>query len=117
MYNIYHDYECYIQYIQLSKEVLLKYHPRAEGPRVIFQQNFRGQLYILYIARIIMIYVIYFMSIFLLCNFSSHFEVGVQYTPTFLSMRSCNLWSPHALRLFLLLSLSFFVWLTGLLNN
>ena len=26
MYNIYHDYECYIQYIQLSKEVLLKYH-------------------------------------------------------------------------------------------
>ena len=48
--------------------------------------------------------------IFLLCNFSSHFEVGVQYTPTFLSMRSCNLWSPHALRLFLLVLLCVANW-------
>ena len=32
---IYNDYEVYIQYIQLSNEVLQKYYPRAAGPRVI----------------------------------------------------------------------------------
>ena len=59
IYQIYHDYEGYIQYIQLSLEVLLKYHPRAFGPRVMFQQNFLRQLYILYIALIIIIYIIH----------------------------------------------------------
>lgn len=62
MYVIYNDYEVYIQYIQLSKEVLLKYHPRAAGPRVIFQQNFRGQLYILYVHQIIIVYKIYVLT-------------------------------------------------------
>ena len=59
IYQIYNDYSGYIQYIQLSLEVLLKYHPQAFGPRVIFQQNFLGQLYILYIALIIIIYIIH----------------------------------------------------------
>ena len=36
--------------MQLSKEVLLKYHTRAIGPRVILLQNFRRQLYISYIC-------------------------------------------------------------------
>ena len=53
-YNIYHicnDYLVYIGSIQLSSEVLQKYHLR-----VIFLQNFQGQLYISYIHLIIIIY-------------------------------------------------------------
>ena len=99
MYNIYNDYKGYIQYIQLSEEVLLKYHPRAEGPRVIFQQNFQGQLYILYIARIIIIYLIYFLSIFLICNLSRHFKVGVVHTHNFAhaQLYLANSWLPQGL--------------------
>ena len=35
MYDIYNDYEVYIGYIQLSEEVLQKYHPRVADPKVI----------------------------------------------------------------------------------
>ena len=63
-YIIYNDYEEYIGYIQLSKVVLLKYHPRAACPRVILLQNNRGQLYISYIHQIVIVYKIYVLTIF-----------------------------------------------------
>ena len=64
MYNIYHNYEVYIQYIQLSEEVLQKRHPWAYGPLVIFLQNFLRQLHISYIQRIVMLYIIYILTYF-----------------------------------------------------
>ena len=101
MYNIYNDYEVYIGYIQLSEEVLQKYHPRVADPRVIFLQNIRGQLYISYIHQIIIIYMIFIMIIYSYSSFthpllllffwrlSAHAHNHCLHVPSFASLGSC----------------------------